>query len=102
MYSYDGWSFIQHMNELWIEGEVDGQKRYRMAEHLGFGWVSGASLEVDTIVPVNYVIKTEFVNPPIPDRSKDWCAFPEGQEEAGPYGWGRTEEEAIESFMENL
>ena len=55
-----------------------------------------------TIVPVNYVIKTEFVNPPIPDHSKDWCAFPEGLEEAGPYGWGRTEEEAIESFMENL
>lgn len=34
-------------------------------------------------------IVTRFVYPPIPDRSNDWCAFPDGEEEAGGYGWVR-------------
>lgn len=33
--------------------------------------------------------------PPIPDRSHDWCAYYDGEEEAANYGWGKTKEEAI-------
>lgn len=40
-------------------------------------------------------IRTSFVNPPIPDRSHDWQAWIDGDEERGPYGFGHTEEEAI-------
>lgn len=46
-------------------------------------------------------IVTSYVFPPIPDRRHDWCAYYDGQEEAGNYGWGRTEAEAIEDFVQN-
>lgn len=45
-------------------------------------------------------IVTRHVNPPIPIRTHDWCAFYEGEEEAGDYGWGRTEAEAIQDFKD--
>lgn len=45
-------------------------------------------------------IVTSFVNPPIPIRTHDWCAFYDGEEEAGNYGWGRTEAEAIQDFKD--
>lgn len=48
------------------------------------------------------VIKTEFVYPPIPVRDFDWAAFPEGCEEAGPYGWGPTQEVAIANLKFEL
>ena len=47
-------------------------------------------------------IVTTHVNPPIPIRTSDWCACVEGTEEDGPYGWGRTEEEAIADLQEKL
>lgn len=40
-------------------------------------------------------IVTTFVHPPIPDRRWDWCAYFSGEEESGNYGWGRTEQEAV-------
>jgi hypothetical protein len=40
-------------------------------------------------------IKTAHVFPPIPDRRWDWCAWHDGKEEAGHYGWGRTEAAAL-------
>ncbi len=46
-------------------------------------------------------IVTTHVFPPIPDRNCDWCAFYEGQEEAGNYGWGATQERAIADFIDN-
>ncbi len=46
-------------------------------------------------------IATYHVYPPIPIRSMDWCAFYEGDEERGMYGWGRTEAEAVADFLEN-
>lgn len=46
-------------------------------------------------------IKTVHVFPPIPDRRHDWIAFYDGEEEAGNYGEGRTEAEAIADFIEN-
>lgn len=39
--------------------------------------------------------------PPIPTNKFDWCAFYDGEEEAGNYGYGATEEEAIADFIEN-
>jgi hypothetical protein len=39
--------------------------------------------------------------PPMPIRDFDWCAYYEGNEEAGGYGWGATEAEAIADFIEN-
>lgn len=46
-------------------------------------------------------IVTSFVYPPIPVRDFDWCAYYDGEEEAGHYGYGRTEAEAIQDFIEN-
>lgn len=46
-------------------------------------------------------IVTSCQFPPIPIRDFDWCAFYEGEEEAGGYGYGRTEAEAIADFREN-
>jgi hypothetical protein len=46
-------------------------------------------------------IVTSHVYPPIPVRTMDWCAYYDGEEEAGSYGWGRTEAEAIADFQEN-
>lgn len=43
-------------------------------------------------------IITDFVYPPIPDRRMDWCAFFDGEEENGRYGWGLTEQEAIDDL----
>jgi len=44
-------------------------------------------------------IVVTHVHPPIPLRSFDYCACRYTNEEHGPYGWGRTEEEAIRDFL---
>lgn len=46
-------------------------------------------------------IVADFVNPPVPSRQFDWCAFYEGDEEKGEYGWGVTREAAIADLLEN-
>lgn len=46
-------------------------------------------------------IVTDHIFPPIPIRTMDWCAFYDGEEEAGGYGYGATEAEAIADFIEN-
>lgn len=40
--------------------------------------------------------------PPIPIRIYDFCAYEDGQEEFGEYGWGLTREEAIEDLRNLL
>lgn len=44
-------------------------------------------------------IITQHINPPIPVRHLDWCAWIEGEEE-GFKGWGDTEQAAIEDLRE--
>lgn len=46
-------------------------------------------------------ITCEFVCPPIPNRSHDWLAYVDGEDE-GPQGWGKTKEEAIENLKEQI
>jgi len=46
-------------------------------------------------------IVTKFDYPPIPVRQFDWIAHYDGEEEAGGYGYGATEQEAIADFVEN-
>lgn len=46
-------------------------------------------------------IVTHHSYPPIPVRSFDWCAFYDGCEEDGRYGYGATEAEAVADFIEN-
>jgi hypothetical protein len=46
-------------------------------------------------------IVTSYVCPPIPYRNNDWCAYEDGCEEDGKYGWGATEQEAIKDFFDN-
>lgn len=46
------------------------------------------------------LIITRHVYPPIPVRASDWCAYYDGEEELGNYGWGATEQEAINDLME--
>lgn len=45
-------------------------------------------------------LKTEFIQPPIPDRSHDWVAWMDGKDETGPFGYGRTKEEAIRDLQD--
>lgn len=47
-------------------------------------------------------IRTEFVYPPIPDRTSDWSAVEDGYEPPMPMGWGQTEEAAIADLVEQL
>jgi len=46
-------------------------------------------------------IVTHAIFPPIPTTKYDWCAFYDGEEEDGGYGYGSTEAEAIADFIEN-
>jgi hypothetical protein len=46
-------------------------------------------------------IVTHYVCPPIPIRTHDWVAYRDGEEEAGGYGYGATEEEAIKDLLDN-
>ena len=46
-------------------------------------------------------IITSNLNPPIPIRDFDWCAYFDGEEELGHYGYGRTESEAKQDLLEN-
>jgi hypothetical protein len=48
-----------------------------------------------------YTIETYHAYPPIPIRDQDWCAYYEGEEEYGNYGWGCTEEDAIQDLKDS-
>lgn len=61
-----------------------------IAESPGIRVIRGRRLVVD------------FVYPPIPDRQFDCCVYDDSLgADASPYGWGRTEDEAIADFFEN-
>ena len=45
-------------------------------------------------------IVTNNVNLFIPAKTELWCAFEDGMEEDGNYGWGKTKEEAVTDFLE--
>ena len=47
-------------------------------------------------------VKTSHIYPPIPIRKFDWQAWVDGSDESGPYGFGPTEQEAIEDLKEQL
>lgn len=44
-------------------------------------------------------IITENVFPPIPTREFDWCAYFDGEEERGHYGYGDTKQAAINDLL---
>ena len=46
----------------------------------------------------NIKLTTKFVHPPIGTRLYDWCCFPTGDEESCYYGWGMTEQAAIDNW----
>jgi hypothetical protein len=46
-------------------------------------------------------IKTYPAYPPIPDRTQDWCAWYDGEEELQHYGWGATEAAAIKDLRDH-
>ena len=43
-------------------------------------------------------IITSYVCPPIPIRHLDWCAYYDPEDK--PYGWGATEQQAIDNLIE--
>jgi hypothetical protein len=47
-------------------------------------------------------IETEFVCPPIPDRSMDWIATLRGYEPDDPIGRGPTETAAVADLLEQI
>ena len=54
----------------------------------------------EACIPPHIVVT--HVYPPIPFRNFDWCAYVEGTEETGRYGYGRTKQEAIDELMERI
>jgi hypothetical protein len=42
---------------------------------------------------------TEFIHPPIPDRSHDWRATRDGYEPGDKMGYGRTERQAVADLL---
>src|SRR5688572_28021386 len=46
-----------------------------------------------------YGLVTEHILSPIPDRSMDWCAHVDGEEERGECGWGPTEAAAVADWI---
>lgn len=46
-------------------------------------------------------VKTDFWAKPIPLRQFDWCAYFDGEEEDGDYGYGRTEQDAVMDLLTN-
>jgi len=56
---------------------------------------------VERPIPAIKSIVTNFINPPIPQRGHDWCAFYDGEEEAGNYGYGETEQRAVDDLKAN-
>jgi DnaJ-class molecular chaperone len=84
-------------------------KQYELVcdECAGHGWIDIGSRwnEKRKIChPCNGVgarsIHVKFVFPPIPDRTSDWQATYEGDEE-GPAGWGSTEELAVADLKDS-
>lgn len=47
-------------------------------------------------------IKVHYWAPPIPLRSFDFCAYEEGKEDEGCYGWGASRQEAIDDLRERI
>ena len=48
------------------------------------------------------LIKTDYIYPPIPIHTMDWVAwYDDLGEDGSPYGYGRTEAEAIADLLEN-
>lgn len=45
------------------------------------------------------IIVASFFCPPAPTRNHDWCAYRESKVESGQYGWGATEEDAVEDLL---
>ena len=50
----------------------------------------------------NFKIVVNYIYPPIPDRRHDWCAYVDGWEEDGPYGWGATKFSALMDLIDML
>lgn len=48
---------------------------------------------------INAPMKVRHELPPIPLRDYDWCAYRDGYEENGDYGWGKTEQLAIDDLL---
>lgn len=47
-------------------------------------------------------MKSTFVNPPIPIRCFDWSCVGDDYEPGDVQGWGYTEEEAIQDYLEQV
>ncbi len=46
-------------------------------------------------------IRTEYVHPPIPDRTSDWAAWIDGDEE-WLMAYGATKQQAIDALLERI
>lgn len=46
-------------------------------------------------------IHVEFIYPPIPDRSHDWCATPKDYEPGMPIGYGPTAQAAVADLLQH-
>ena len=47
-------------------------------------------------------IRTSYERPPIPTTRFDWCAWMDDTDETGPFGYGRTREEAVDDLERQI
>ena len=81
----------------WIERQDDWYDHISVEEQ---GELSESWQEIPSEKSAEQIV-TRFINPPIPVRYFDWCAYLDGHEE-GPYGHGETETSAIADLQEKL
>lgn len=55
---------------------------------------------MNTNNPKTMTMQVEYINPPIPIRNHDWCAYwlPD-HEDNDPCGWGQTPEDAVYALL---
>ena len=51
---------------------------------------------------IKIIVNVEFINPPIPVRSFDYCATLEGQTESNPPGWGSCIGDSVRDLMAHV
>ena len=70
---------------------------FRRPENAAAGVFAG--IAADMRATTKKKIVTHNICPPIPTRGHDWCAYFDGEEELGDYGYGATEAEAVADLL---
>jgi len=67
----------------------------------GYIYLQGAFAELQAMAHDTGIV-TENIRPPIPTAKLDWCAWIDGDEEIGPWGYGNNEIAATKDLIDYL